>query len=245
MPVTAAPATACASALPAGELLRLIQAFYAIFWGLLAMAVMGTQLVVRVWWPVLVELVLVGGAGTVAVGTWRLGQVQLATVTEPPVRARWRRRAAALRAVGVLQLYFAVLFCLWSRAPRELYLVANAGAFVIVVITFLIVFDRAVAVLAAVFGHRELAWESRLFAISNIGFLLLPFGALVLYVLGMAAARGIEVQVVIHNLLSRANLLVVIVLLLPFSLSLSLAWAAKDAAARALLRRDPPTAGLS
>lgn len=223
-----------------GELLRLIQGLYAIFWGLLTMAVVGTQMLVRVWLPLLAEAALVGAAAAVAVGAWRLGQVHLASLQTVAVRMRWKRRTLLLRWAAALQLYFAALFCLWWRAPRELYLLANAVAFVFVAIGFLILFNRTIVVLGEVFERSELAWEARLFGLGNIGLLLLPVGALALYVFVAAAVYDMEAVWVLHRLLSRVNWPILIVLLLPFSLTLSLAWAAKDAAARALLTQSAP-----
>jgi hypothetical protein len=137
--------------------------------------------------------------------------------------------------LAVLMTYFCTFFYMWRRVPTNVYLLGNALAFPGTAIVYMIMLNRAVAALAIVLDRRELLLESRLFSVSNVGFLLVPFAGTLIY-LGIASAlRQSTMLIELEYLLARSNLIVAILLLLPFSLTLSLAWVAKDATLRELM----------
>jgi hypothetical protein len=70
--------------------------------------------------------------------------------------------------------------------------------------------------------------------------LLLPFACIIAYIIGMAVLQRSDPISELRFLLGRANLLIIVVLLLPFSLTLSLAWSCKDAVLRQLSALDHP-----
>ena len=217
--------------IPARDLVRLAQGFYFIFWGLLTAVLVGSQLLMALGTRTFAEIFLGAGVLATLVGTWRLYQVR--TLGEA-----WTSRTGAALSVAALMTYFCLFFYLWRRLPTNTYLMSNALAFIVTGILYVILFGRAVAAMATAFGRRNLALESQVFSAGNIGLLLLPFICALAYVLIMAAANKTSPLGELLFLLERANLLVVVVLLLPFSLTLSLAWACKDSILRQLAALD-------
>jgi hypothetical protein len=213
--------------IPARDLVRLAQGFYFIFWGLLLAVLVGSQSLAGLFFQPIADLLLAGGVlGTLA-GSWRLHQAK-------SVGPLWQGRARWTLALAMLMTYFCIFFCMWRRMPQNTYLLANALAFVGTSICYMVALNRSVAALARVYGRRELVVESRVFGASNIGILMVPFVGALAYVCVMAIRHQTSPLVELEYLFYRASLLVVILLLLPFSLTLSLAWVAKDATLREL-----------
>ena len=223
--------TSTRSRIPSRDLVRLAQGFYFIFWGLLLAVVMSTQLLVTLELFAVAELLLAAGVLATLVGSWRLYQAR-------SVGQDWRKRAGWTLVLAMLMTYFCVFFYMWRHMPANVYLLANALAFLGSSIIYMILLSRAVAALATVLGRRELLLESRLFSASNVGFLLVPFAGTLIYVGIMSKLRQSDVLFEFQYLLARSNLIVVILLLLPFSLTLSLAWVAKDATLKELAALD-------
>ncbi len=218
---------------PARDYVRLAQGFYFIFWGLLVTVLTGAQLLMPIEIPPFAELFLgVGVLGTV-IGSWRLYQVRsLGKLWH--VRMRWTLILAAL------MVYFSLFFHVWRRVPESTYLLGNVLAFAATGIAYVIAFNRVVAVLATTLGRKDMALESRVFGTGNIGLLLLPFAGIIAYIISMAVLQKSDLLTELRFLIGRANLVIIIVLLLPFSLTLSLAWSCKDAVLRQLSNLDDP-----
>lgn len=219
----------------ARDFVRLAQGFYSIFWGLLVTVLTGAQLLMLIGIHAFTESFLGAGVLAILVGSWRLFQVC-------SLGERWRSRTRAVLALAALMSYFCVCFWMWRRVPDNAYLLSNALAFVAIGIVYLIAFNRAIAALATALGRPEIALESRVLGASNVALLLLPFACVVAYLTGMVMIRHSNLFVELQSLLDRVNLLIVLLLLLPFSLTLSLAWGCKDAVLRQLATfdRKPP-----
>ncbi len=216
---------------PARDYVRLGQGFYFIFWGLLVTVLMGAQLLILSEISPFAELFLGLGVLATTVGSWRLYQVRsLGDV--------WHHRTRATLALAGLMGYFCVFVYLWRRVPGNDYLLTNVFAFAAAGILYIIAFNRVVAVLAATLRRKDMALESRVFGTGNVGLLLLPFAGIVAYIVVNTVLRKGNLLTEVRFVLDRANLLVIIVLLLPFSLTLSLAWSCKDAVLRQLSNLD-------
>ena len=215
----------------ARDFVRLAQGFYFIFWGLLLTVLTASQLLLLIGIHTLMDWFLGAGVLAVLVGSWRLYQVRSAG-------ERWHNRMCGVFTLAVLLTYFSVFFCLWRRVPDNAYLMGNALAFIATGILYVIAFNYAVAALATVLSRRDIVLESQLLSASNAGLLLLPFACVIAYLIGMVVVRHSNPLVELQSLLDRANLFVVIVLLLPFSLTLSLAWSCKDTVLRQLAAFD-------
>jgi hypothetical protein len=217
----------------ARDYVRLAQGFYFVFWGLLVTVLTAAQLLMPIDIPPFAELFLGAGVLGTLIGSWRLYQVR--SLGEP-----WHGRMRQTLTLAALMTYFCVFFYLWQRKPGSMYLLGNVIAFAATGIVYVIAFNRVVAALANGLGRQDMAFESRVFASSNIGLLLLPFACIVAYIIGMAILHKTEPLAELRFLLGHANLLVIVVLLLPFSLTLSLAWSCKDAVLRQLSNLDHP-----
>jgi hypothetical protein len=218
---------------PARDYVRLGQGFYFVFWGLLVTVLMGAQLLILSDAPPFAELFLGLGALATTVGSWRLYQVA-------SLGDLWHRRTRTSLALAGLMMYFCVFVYLWRRVPDSDYLLTNVFGLATTGILYIISFNRVVAVLATVLKRKDMALESRVFGTGNIGLLLLPFAGIVAYIVVSAVFQKGDLLSEVRFVLGRANLLVIIVLLLPFSLTLSLAWSCKDAVLRQLSNLDYP-----
>jgi len=216
---------------PARDYVRLAQGFYFIFWGLLVTVLTAAQLLMPIEIPPFAELFLGVGVLATLIGSWRLYQVR--SLGEP-----WHKRMRRTLAVAALLAYFCLFFYLWRRVPQNTYLLGNMLAFAATGIIYVIAFNRVVAALASALGRKDMALESRMFGSGNIGLLLVPFAGVVAYIIGMSVFRQSDPLTEFRFLLSHANLVVIILLLLPFSLTLSLAWSCKDAVLHQLSNLD-------
>jgi len=216
---------------PARDYVRLAQGFYFVFWGLLVTVLTAAQLLMPLEVPPFAELFLGAGVLATAIGSWRLYQVR-------SLGELWHRRMGWTLFLAALMTYFCLFFYLWRRAPESRYLFGNVLAFAATGIVYVVAFNRVVAALAATLGRQDMVFESRVFGRGNIGLLLVPFGCVVAYIVRMALLHKSEPLSELRYLLGRANLLVIILLLLPFSLTLSLAWSCKDAVLRQLASLD-------
>ena len=215
----------------ARDFVRLAKGFYFIFWGLLLMVLMGTQLLMLMGIPTFTELFLGVGVLATLIGSWRLYQVH-------SLGERWHSRTRTVFALAGLLTYFCFFFYLWRRVPRSTYLLGNVLAFAATGILYVIAFNRAVTAMATALGWRNMVLESQMLSLSNIGLLLLPFACVLAYLVGMIVLHKSSPLTELHALLGHINLLIIIVLLLPFSLTLSLAWGCKDAMFRQLSTPD-------
>jgi hypothetical protein len=229
----AAQASARNLHIPAGDYVRLAQGFYFVFWGLLVTVLMGAQLLILSDIELFAELFLGLGVLATAIGTWRLYQVR--SPGKP-----WHSRMRLTLALAGLMGYFCLFVYLWRRAPDSVYLLANVFAFAGAGILYIITFNWSIAVLAGALGRKDIALESRVFGTVNIGVLLLPFAGVIAYEVASAVLRRGHLLSEMRFVLSRANLVVLVILLLPFSLTLSLAWSCKDAVLRQLSNLDHP-----
>jgi len=219
---------------PAGDYVRLAQGFYFVFWGLLLTVLTGAQLLMPIDMPPFAESFLGVGVLATLIGSWRLYQVQ-------SLGKSWHQRIRQAFVLAAMMAYFCVFFYLWRRVPMSAYLLGNVLAFAATGIVYVIAFNRVVAVLAAALGRKDMVFESRMFGSGNIGLLLLPFACIIAYIIGMAVLQHSDPISELRFLLGRANLLIIVVLLLPFSLTLSLAWSCKDAVLRQLSALDHPS----
>jgi hypothetical protein len=218
---------------PARDYVRLAQGFYFVFWGLLLTVLTGAQLLMPIDMPPFAESFLGVGVLATLIGSWRLYQVR-------SLGKSWHQRIRQAFVLAMLMTYFCVFFYWWRRVPMSAYLLGNVLAFAATGIIYVIAFNRVVAVLAAALGRKDMVFESRMFGSGNIGLLLLPFACIIAYIIGMAVLQRSDPISELRFLLGRANLLIIVVLLLPFSLTLSLAWSCKDAVLRQLSALDHP-----
>jgi len=214
----------------AADLVRLAQGLYFIFWGLLLAVVVGAQIVIVLWRHTFAELFLGAGVLAVLAGTWRLRQARLDAAWQATMRWPWRW--------AVLTTYFCVVFYMWRRVPLQPYLQTNALGFLACGIAYLISLSGAVGALTRRLGRTDLARESRWFGAVSVTLLLAPAVAALGYVGVMAVRHDENPLLQFQELLGWITGPVMLVLLLPLSLTLGMVWAAKDATLRRLMAGD-------
>jgi len=237
-PASPEPGGLPASWIAALDLVRLVQGLYFIFWGLLVAVLVGGQIVIMLWLRTFAEIFLGIGLLAVLLGTWRLQQVRFHHVQPAALAGAWPRQARQMMGLAVLLVYFGVTFYMWRRLPLSLYLQVNAGAFVAVGMAYVIRLNRTVALVTAALGRGDLAQEARWFGVTGLLLLGLPFAGSLLYMGVMAIRRDTNLIFEFGTLLGRVSLPIMLVLLLPLSLTLGLVWAAKDATLRKLAEID-------
>ena len=223
--------------IPARDLLHLAQGLYFIFWGVLISVIVSLQIIFALWLRTYSELFLAAGVVSIVVGSWRLSQTRLEQFS-PALADTWRHRAQTLLWLSVLLVYFCALFYMWRHSVGNLYLQINALGFVVTGIAYLIMLSRTVASLALALGSTELARESHVFNAINLALIVLPFLGALGYVVMMKVRHHTNLVVEFTLLLANVNVLTGLIFLLPFSLTLSMVWAAKDVALRLLAGVD-------
>jgi len=171
--------------------------------------------------------VVVLGAGLIGMvlGSWRLQQAR-------ELSTEWNGQARRLLWLAVAVAYLYPFFYMWRHLPTNLYLLGHAIAFVGGFIYWTSLLDSTVATLGRAIRRRSLVIQSVLF--SGATFLLvLPF-LLLAQSLVMAATQGYDPLALLRLLLTKIHPVFVLALLVPFSLTLSLVWAAKDLALQLL-----------
>lgn len=216
----------------------LAKGLYFIFWGLLVAVLTTAQLVISADTQRFAEFAFGGGLAGIVAGTWRLRQARLNDAGMSAVA--WQARARTALWCAGLTGYFGAFFLLWQRLPENSYLLANAAGFVGAGIAFLIALSRAISAMASATGERDLVVESKLFSAGNVALLLVPFVCVAVFVLRMVVTYEADPLQVLRFLAVKAGVWVTTVMLLPFALTASLVWVAKDAVVRRLMRIGSP-----
>lgn len=206
--------------LDARDLGQLLIGFNFLFWGLLALLAAVTESLVaptvRAFWVVFI------GAGSLAIsaGAWRLHRVN-------HLGAEWHRRTRDLLIAAVLAAYLSLFYVVWRQYPRTLYFLLHAVAFAGVVIGLLSLLCMPVAALARAANRRNLAFQCVAFGTIAV-VLLVPVFALVAQAMVAAARQGQDPFLLLQTWILSSRLGLLLLGLLPFSLTLSLLWSAKD-----------------
>ena len=202
-----------------GDLLRLAQGFYFTFWGTLAVLAATTESLAVPAVRLFHAVMLAAGLTGMVAGSWRLQQARSLGV-------EWTRHARRLLWLAVAIAYLYPFFYMWRHLPRNLYLLAHALVFMGGFIYWTSLLDSTIATLGRAVRRRSLVIQSVLFAGATF-FLGIPF-LLLAQSLIMAATQGYDPLELLRVFLMKVHPVFVLALLVPFSLTLSLVWAAKD-----------------
>ena len=220
--------------IPPDELIRLVHGLYFIFLGFIAVLSASVELVIVAPSSKTLEQFVnssirpfhffVCGAGIFGIlaGSWRLCQVRAPG-------HNWRLCTRILFVLAVLLAYLFPFFCMWRRLPSNLYLLGHTILWIGVLICHAGLLNLTLGAFGKFAGRSSLVVQSFLFAWITIFLSFIPFVALA-HRLVLLAARGIDPVMGFQFLLDHLPPLITLGLLLPFSLTLSLVWAAKDVA---------------
>jgi hypothetical protein len=230
------------------DLTRWAQGFSFIFWGLLAIlftiaeslgvstlathspALEGLEPLQRLMLDV--YPITIGGAGVfgVVAGSWRLYQTK-------DLGRSWRSCSLGLLLGAILIAYLFPFFCMWRRLPANLYLLCHVVVWGTALICEMSLLSVAVGVLAKLTGRSSLALQAALYGGVSFIVLFTPFVPLAQQLIRITW-RGGNPLAALQFLLGNIPAAYVLVVLIPFALTLSLAWTAKDIALRQLTARD-------
>lgn len=218
--VTTAPAGPRLAELPAQQSLALVVGLYFLFFGLVVLvATLTDSLVVRLLRPFQM-LLIVGSTAGMATGARQLSRLN-------GLGDDWRKRSRDLWYTTFLVAYLSVFYILWRRVPENLYFLVHALVFAGLILLTLCLLTCLITIIARAADRRALAIQSIAFGSITAVLLLPPFGFLAQSLVG-AAQQGRDPLALLLRWLEATPFPWMLVLLLPFSLTLSLLWAAKD-----------------
>ena len=173
------------------------------------------------------------GAGLILTvnGTWQLSRVR-------GLGASWRTRTFWLLVVALATGYLFPFFCVWRTLSRNLYFCGHALAMFAGIIATMILLAWTIGSLALVCERRMLWWQAMISIGAALFVQVAPFLTMAC-VLWMNARQGEDPLLLLQYLLSHLNSIWVSLWLLPFTLTLSLAWEAKELALEQLREHKP------
>ena len=219
--------------LAARDLMRLAQGFYFTFWGTLAVLAATMETLTVPAMRLFQAVILAAGLAGMVAGSWRLRQAR-------GLGVEWSRHARRLFWLAAAIAYLYPFFYMWRHLPRNLYLLVHALVFLGGFIYWTSLLDSTIATLGRAARRRSLVIQSVLFAGTTF-FLGIPF-LLLAQSLVMAATQGFDPLELLRTFLMKVHPVFVLALVVPFSLTLSLVWAAKDFALRQLAATESGSA---
>jgi hypothetical protein len=234
-PVLTGPADAAADHLRPCDLTRLAQGFYFIFWG--SLAVLSTMAEALGAPTLRLYSIMIGGAGALGMlaGSWRLYQTK-------DLGRDWKSLTHGLLIVAMFAAYLFPFFCMWRGVPVNLYLLCHALAWIGTLICYMSLLSVAIGAFAKLAGRSSLALQALLYGIFVFIALFTPF-VLLAWALIHTTHHGADPLVAVQLLLGSMPPVYILMAMIPFSLTLSLAWTAKDMALRRLTAPDSQETG--
>jgi len=209
---------------------KLMQGFYLLFFGGLLSVVFALQMIIALSLPAFLTPFSSGSLLMMLAGAWRLRQVRA-------LSREWTRATGWLLTATVLLVYLFPFVWAWRQAPRSLYFSCHAFAFLAMLILTMMALSVASAALARASGRLGLRRQMTLSLVSAAVLQLAPFCWLLFALLRQK--HGEDAVLWLQSLVAAVPPFWMAIGLLPFALSLSLAWTAKDIALEQLVERKP------
>jgi len=210
---------------------RLVQGFYFLFFGGLASVALVVEITVAMT-PHAFSTVLCG-ASMVALltGAWRLQRVK-------SLGTEWAQSARCLLVAAALLVYLFPFLWAWRQLPRNFYFCCHGLAFLTMLILTMMAMSVSSAVLARALGRKGLTWQMVLTLVTAVVVQLAPFSFLA-RLLAVEAWHGDDSLMWLQMLVAQLHPFWITLWLLPFTLTLSLVWTAKDIALELLVEPKP------
>jgi hypothetical protein len=211
--------------LGARDLAQLLLGFHFLFWGLLVLlAALTESLVTTTLRPFAVFFIGASSLG-MSSGAWRLHRVNA-------LGQAWHHRTRDLLIATSLAAYLSLYYIMWRQVPKTLYFLGHAFlghaiAFGAVIIALLCLLCLPVGALARAAGRRNLSIQCVAFGTVAVVLLFPAFGQVAVKMVE-SASQGIDPFDMLRDLIANNPFKLMMVGLLPFSLTLSLLWSAKD-----------------
>lgn len=214
------PAPSAWAQLHPAALAQLVLAFHFSFWGLLVLLTALAESLVTTYLRPLSGILIGSGSLALAAGAWRMHQVI-------GLGDSWRRRTRCLVIVTVLDAYLSLFFIMWRQMPTNAYLLAHTLVFFALLLTAICLLCLPVMELAHAADRPGLAVQAGAFGTVAVVLLLPPFGLIAEKMLE-ANQAGADPFGLLQFWVTHTSLWITLVWLVPFSLTLSLLWSAKD-----------------
>ncbi len=209
------------------ELGRLALGFYFLFWGALLWLVELCASLTAVTLGLMPKLLLIAGSVALVTGAWRLHQVR-------SLDSSWHRRTREMVIITALLAYLCPFFVMWRRLPANIYLLCHVLALVALFNYLMALLCHTVGILGRAAGRRSLVIQAILFGTVAV-VILFPALAMLTQAMILVARGGHDPFALFQFWMERTPPWAVLGLLLPFGLTLSLVWAAKDVVLNRLL----------
>lgn len=230
-----ATAGAIASAVAAIQLLRVARGFNCVFWGIPLTLLLFFNAIRFPFWAamplppyVLGVLVIYGG----------LILLHAAGRLTP----RWAGLLRAGFAALFLHIYFAPFVCWWQRLPHVPFFLVNVICLFLCTMWLLLVINRLAGELACALDDTGFCLETEICGWSLILLLLLPFLAVFLFSLQAALRHQSDLHAELFQLVRLVPRWALALCLVPFALSMAVAWKAKERCLRRLRAGAAPPA---
>jgi hypothetical protein len=211
---------------------RLVQGFYSLFFGGLASLVLVAEMTVAMM-PRAFSTALCGASVVVLLaGAWRLSRVK-------SLGAEWTQSSRCLLVAAVLLVYLFPFLWAWRQLPRNFYFCCHGLGFLMMLILTMMAMSVSAVTLARALGRKGLTWQMVASLVTAVVVQLAPFFFLA-WLLAVGAWRGDDSLMWLQVLVAQLHPFWITLWLLPFTLSLSLVWTAKDIALE-LLSADSVT----
>lgn len=210
---------------------RLVQGFYFLFFGTLGALVTLIEVLLQPTTRPSFTLLSFASIAAVLIGAGRLYQTRRLT-------PEWHCRTRELLIVASLLFYLWFFFQMWLRLSTNFYFLLHTIAFAGLCLYSPTQLSIVIIALGRATGSKPLQTQAILYGSGSFLLLFLPY-TLLANALVAAAQNGSDPLFAIQHLLHGIPIFILLTLLLPSSLVLSLAWAAKDIAL-AKLTGDKP-----
>jgi hypothetical protein len=211
---------------PNPELLRalgkLVRGLSALFWGLPAVLIVGFGTAVLGWFHALSIAPVLVTTGLLLYGLWQLGAFQR---QERP----WRLALDRARLVALVNFGLSPFLFWWNRLPENSFFSIVVGMLSVTGLLFLFNLNLVIARLGEMLPDETLRQETRQFTAINRVLLvvLLALLAVYLFLLQMPSLPA-ALLILLANLQRFSQSLLLLLVLLPLSLTMALLWKTKE-----------------
>jgi hypothetical protein len=205
----------------------LVQGFYFLFFGGMASVVLVVEMTVAMSAHGLSTALCGVSVAALLIGAWRVRRVK-------SLGAEWDQSTRCLLVAATLLVYLFPFFWAWRQLPRNFYFCCHGLAFLAMLMLTMMAMAVASTALARALGRRGLTWQMVATLVTTVVVQLAPFSFLA-RMLAAGAWDGDDSLMWLQVLAAQLHPFWIALWLLPFTLSLSLVWTAKDVALEQLL----------
>jgi hypothetical protein len=200
--------------------MRIARGFTGIFWGMLLGLLLFSKALRLQWNHIPIPSYILGVLLVFA------GMLSLHTVSSLP--GSWRRHVRMALVVLLLHAYFAPFVYWWQQIPDVSYFMLNVMILLFCSMWLLLLLNQLVLELSRALENNSLRMEAELCGWSVVFLLLLPYVFFVVYPTVAALRHDSSVFFELAQLIQRLPRWLLILSLLPFTLTMAVCWKTKE-----------------